>query len=189
MSNVDASNVTTGKPKIGGAVWSATAGAVLPTDATTQLDKAFNSLGYCADDGLDNDFSSSSDPIKAWGGDTVAYVDKNFEDGFVVNYLESLNPNVLKEVAGQEQVTGDLESGMTMKFKEGTRGYRSLVIEMILAEGTVLKRIVVPKCRLEKVDKVTYSDEDAIVYKCTYKAEKDSDGFRHYEYFIKKGGE
>ncbi len=187
MSNVDASNVTTGKPKIGGAVWSALAGSTLPTDAKTQLDKAFNSLGYCSDDGFDNDFSSSRDPIKAWGGDTVAYVDKDASDEFIINYLESLNPNVLKEVFGQDYVTGDLDSGMTVKFKEGTRGYRSLVIEMILAEGTVLKRMVVPKCMLEKVDKVTYSDEDAIVYKCTYKAEKDSNGFRHYEYFVKKG--
>lgn len=187
MSNVDASNVTTGKPKIGGAVWSATAGAALPTDAKTQLDKAFSSLGYCSEDGFINDFSSSKEPIKAWGGVVVGYTDEKFEDGFTVGYIESLNPNVLKEVFGQDQVTGDLDSGMTAKLKEGPKGYRSLVVEMVLAEGTVLKRVVVPKCMLEKVDKVTYSDEDAVVYNCTYKAEKDSDGFYHHEYFVKKG--
>ena len=34
-------NVTTAKPKIGGAVYSAPLGTALPTDATTELDNAF----------------------------------------------------------------------------------------------------------------------------------------------------
>ena len=54
MANVDASNVTTGKPKIGGAVWSAPDGTTLPTSAAVELDKAFKSLGYCSDDGVKN---------------------------------------------------------------------------------------------------------------------------------------
>lgn len=39
-------NVTTAKPKIGGAVYSAPLGTALPTDATTKLDDAFKALGY-----------------------------------------------------------------------------------------------------------------------------------------------
>lgn len=77
--NVDASNVTTGKPKIGGAVWSAPDGTTLPTSAAVELDKAFKSLGYCSDDGVKNKASSSSDSITAWGGDTVLDVDKDFQ--------------------------------------------------------------------------------------------------------------
>ena len=37
------SNVTAGKPKIGGAVFRAALGSTLPTDATTALDAAFKS--------------------------------------------------------------------------------------------------------------------------------------------------
>lgn len=134
MANVDASNVTTGKPKIGGAVWSAPDGTTLPTSADAELDKAFKSLGYCSDDGVKNKASSSSDSITAWGGDTVLDVDKDFSDEFSLTLIESLNIDVLKEVFGQKQVTGDIETGVTVDVKANTRGYRVLVIDMILAE-------------------------------------------------------
>ena len=43
MSN--SSHVTTAKPKVGGAIYSAPLGTELPTDATTALNTAFKSLG------------------------------------------------------------------------------------------------------------------------------------------------
>ena len=44
MPNVD--NVSTGKPKITGAVYRAPLGTALPTDATTALSGAFVDMGY-----------------------------------------------------------------------------------------------------------------------------------------------
>ena len=45
----NASNVTTGKPKKGGAIFRAPAGTTLPTDATTALNEKFVCLGYCGE--------------------------------------------------------------------------------------------------------------------------------------------
>ena len=44
-TNVSADNVSTGTPKVGGAVFYAPVGTALPTDAETPLNEAFLSVG------------------------------------------------------------------------------------------------------------------------------------------------
>jgi len=51
MSN-SAANVSAGKPKVTGAIFSAPAGSTLPTTAAADLDNAFVSLGYVSEDGV-----------------------------------------------------------------------------------------------------------------------------------------
>ena len=69
--SADAQNVSTSKPKVGGAIARAPLGTALPTDATTALNTAFKQLGYISEDGITNGNSPETDVIKAWGGDTV----------------------------------------------------------------------------------------------------------------------
>lgn len=178
----DVKNVTTGKPKVGGAIFRAAVGTDLPTSASATLDTAFVGLGYCGEDGLTNSNSPESDSLKAWGGDTVLNIMTEKTDTFQTSLIESMNVEVLKTVFGDANVTGTLESGITVTANAKELGTHSYVIDMVL-KGAI-KRIVIPNGQITEVGDVTYSDEDAVAYEVTISALPDTAGNTHYEYII-----
>lgn len=174
-------NVTTAKPKIGGAVYSAPLGTALPTDATTKLDQAFEALGYISDEGMTNSNSPESENIKAWGGVVVISVQKEKTDTFKYMLIEALNLHVLKEVYGPDNVSGDLSSGITIKANSKELPHHCLVIETVL-KGGVLKRIVIPSGKVTAIDEITYNDGSVLGYGTTVTAFPNAADDTHYEY-------
>ena len=185
MSN--AQNVTTAKPKVGGAIWSAPSGTTLPTNAITELDAAFKSLGYISEDGLINANTPESENIKAWGGDTVANVQTSKEDTFSFTLIEATNVNVLKEIYGDDNVSGTLETGISIKANNKELEEHVLVVDMVL-KGEILKRVVIPSGKVSEVGEISYVDNEAVGYETTVQAIPDTDGNTHYEYIQKPSG-
>ena len=181
-----ATNVTAGKPKIGGAVFRAPLGTKLPTNPTSELDEAFESIGYCSDDGVTNSNTRESEEIKAWGGDTVLTIQTSKDDKFTMTWIETMNVATLKAVHGDANVNGDLASGITITVnsKELTAG--AYVIDMALRDNAI-KRIVIPNAAVSEVDDVVYSDEEVVGYPVTLTCMPDEAGNTHYEYIIREG--
>ena len=183
MANT-ATNVTAGKPKVGGAIYRAPIGTTLPTDATTALDNAFVGLGYVSEDGLTNDNSPESENIKAWGGDTVLKPQTSKEDTFGFTLIEALNIEVLKTIYGDNNVTGTLATGITVKANNKELDEYVWAIDMVL-RGGALKRIVIPDGKVSEVGTITYADGDAVGYETTLGTSPDAEGNTHYEYIQK----
>lgn len=180
----DSKLVTAAKPKVGGAVYRAPLGTTLPTDAKTALDAAFVSLGYISSDGLVNSNSPTSESTTAWGGDTVLTQQTEKPDTFQFTLLESLNPDVLKAVYGDSNVTGTLATGITVKANSDAQADCCWVVEMVL-KNNVVKRIVIPDAAVSGVGDITYAN-GAVGYSTTLTAVPDEQGQTHYEYILGK---
>lgn len=182
----DATNVTSAKPKVGGAVFVAPLGTPVPKDAKTELNEAFKNLGFVSTEGLKNNNTASTKDTKAWGGATVNTTQTEKTDKFQLELIESLNVDTLKFVYGENNVNGTLETGIAIKVGVEESETQVLVVDMILKDG-ILKRIVAPLAKLTELGEINYNDEDSLGYDVTIAAFLDNDGFSHYEYISKKG--
>ena len=155
---MNAKNVTAAKPKVGGAIWCAPLGTALPTDAKSELDPEFKSLGYI-----------SKRP-----------------DTFQCTLIEAMSVDVLKTVYGADNVTGTLETGITVKASADDLPFYAYVVEMVL-KNNVKKRVVIPCGTVTSVGDITYADGTAVGYQTTITAIADTDGKTHYEYMQSAG--
>ena len=181
-------NVSEAKPKITGSVFKATTDTTPPTSADAELAEAFKCCGYISEDGIAFTKSESSESVKAWGGVVVKHLDGDFSDGFKLKYIEALNEEVLKEYYGEGAVTGTLDTGITINVAPNKQDYKMMVVDMILNKGKVLKRIVIPRCKVTKTSDVTYVDNKTITYEVEYACEEGYDDGSYHKEYIKKAG-
>ena len=178
---MNAKKVTTGKPMIGGSVYAAPIGTTLPTSASATLASAFKELGYISANGIANDMSRSTTPIKAWGGDTVLTTQTEKNDIWTYRLIEALNIEVLKQVFGADNVTVDGSGAVKIAVNSKKLPAQSWVFDMLMSDGSV-KRSVVPEGEITNVGTVNYTDSDAVGYDVTMTAYPDTYGNTHYEY-------
>lgn len=182
MATGTASNVTASKPRTSGCVYRAATTASKPTDATSSLGGAFTSLGYLSEDGITNNNTPTTEQIKAFGGDVVLNTLTGKEDTFKFKLLEALNTDVLSTVYGSGNVSGTLQTGITVQAKSGTLEESMFVIDLIM-KGGVLKRTVIPCASISAMSEIVYKDNEAVGYEITLQATPDASGVTHYDYY------
>lgn len=180
-------NITTGKPKTGGAIWCAPSGTALPTDATTALADTYVNLGYISENGVENDRSVDTTVTKAWGGDPVYVIQNGATDDYKFTMIESLNAEVLKVYNGSDNVSGTPATGMSVKHNSNEMEQRVYVIETIIrtsdGNGTKLRRTVIPHGMISSRESVTFTDSDLVAYGVTVTGMQDAAGNTSYEYY------
>lgn len=174
-----ATNVSTGKPNVTGAVYVGPKTATLPTDATTALPSSFVCLGYVSEDGVENANEMDVSDIKAWGGNIVYSSLTGMTDTFAFKLIESENADVLKAVYGDSNVSVN-NGAVTVNVKAENPVEKIWVFEMAL-RGERAKRIVVPSGAVTARESITYNDSDAIAYGITVTAYPTANG-THQEY-------
>ena len=170
------SNVTVGKPKVGGAIFYAPVGSTLPTDATTALDAAFTGVGYISEDGFTNSITIESETIKDWGGENVLVVQTSKEETYQFTMLEALNPDVLKVVYGDDNVTGTLANGITVRSNAADLEAHAWVIDTIETDGAVVRHVI-PNASVSEIGDVQYVGNAPVSYEITLTAMKGDSAF------------
>lgn len=137
-------NVTFSKPGTSanksGYIWVAPLDTAVPTDATTELDRAFVGLGYLSEDGLTEPASfEPGDDIVAAGGDTVAQADPTFSKTWTGTCIEALNEDLLRVAYGDANVTVTpataTDGSITIKEQAGDIEHHVIVIDEMLKGG------------------------------------------------------
>lgn len=180
-----ATNVTAGKPKTSGAVFTAPVGSTLPTDAVTAINsisEAYKDLGYVSEDGLTESISITTSAIKEWGGSIVLITQDEKTATFKFKLIEYLNKEVQKFANGDANVSGTLEAGMKISVTDVDTDERVLVFWQILRGGIPL-RIVVPRCKITAIGDIVYKGNEAVAYDLTVQAIKNDSG-QYYDKYM-----
>ncbi|MBQ9387121.1 MAG: phage tail protein [Lachnospiraceae bacterium] len=178
-------SITAVKPKVGGALYVAPTTATLPTDFSTALDSAFKSLGYISEDGVKNNNGSTSEELRAWGGEVVHATEKEYKDNYFFTLIEFLNLEVLSIAFGEGNISDIKDGGVTVGHKlqhnNHTHDTMAWVFEMVL-EGDRVMRKVIPCAKVTELGEINFKDSEPVKLDVSLSAFLDSAGNSSYDY-------
>ena len=116
----------------------------------------------------------------------VLVLSNGIEDQFKFKMIQTRDENALKAVFGDANVTvtpaaGGTPEQISIQVNNSEQDAKAWVIDTIL-NGGCLKRIVIPKAKVEAIGDIVYRDNEAIGFDVTLGAIADGSGNSHYEY-------
>lgn len=133
-------NVSYGKFKTGAYFFVAPHGTTLPTDNTTELNEAFENMGFMGDDGFAFDNSVSTNTAQDANGDTIAS-DSAAPTKTMTTTFREIKAASMKVVYGSDNVT-DEDGLLTIHDKGPNNETLSAVIEILLKDGRKDRKVI-----------------------------------------------
>lgn len=163
---------STANPRIWllGDVYFATVGSTAPTDTTTALAAAWKALGLLSDDGLTESREEDSEDKYAWGSILYRTIRSKHKRTFKVTVLEDNKDLFTLVNPGSSAVTATSITTRTVKVP--TSNPQAFVFQV--QDGTIIKRILVPRGEVTEVGDVVYSEGDPAAKELTITVYPDS---------------
>lgn len=127
-------NVLAGIPDVAGGLWVKDliedpsqypkAGADLKTDGWTHV-------GFISEDGVTEANERDTEKVKAWGGDTVRVLQNDHTQTFAFSFFELGNPEVLKLIYGDENVTVGSDGKVEVTQNSKVLPHKSFMIQVL----------------------------------------------------------
>lgn len=181
-----ATNVTAGKPKPAGAIFSAPLGTTAPNSAVAALDNAFKDLGYVSQDGVTRGMSKSTSTVREWGGGAVLVTEDEKTATVKLKLIEYLNTEVQKFVHGSENVTGTLSTGIHIGINDKDTEEHVIVIDQIM-KGGVPQRMVINRGVITEIGDTVFKSNDTVAYDLTILAMIPASGGNKIDEYIGGG--
>lgn len=176
----DVKNITSSNPGRNGVMFRAPIGTDLPTNAVSELNKAFKDLGIVGEDGVTQAITRDTEDIKAYGGDIVYTVQTDFGEEFTMVLYESRNADTLKAVFGDDNVVVGNDGTLTVKHNKAKLPRSSFVFDHEIDQG--VKRQVMEIGQIVSVGDIVNVHSDIVKYELTVKAFPNADGNVLVEY-------
>ena len=181
------SNVLVGAPDVqasGGILVGPTATETTnhPTDATAEIsaELKLKPAGYVSNEGVTKTVDRETTEIDDWNGDDVLILQGKHSVTLKVTFLESANLEVLKMIAGENNVT---ESGGKIKIVDNADElpHRAMAFQIKGSSGAKI-RVFAPDAQVTNVGDVKFVRTDVIKYEATIKCFTDADGNKLYSF-------
>lgn len=163
-----------------GAIASAPVGSTLPTDASTELDPAFETIGLIGPEGFESDPQRTTAEVPVWGGTVARKVTTDFKELFRFTIMESAKAENLERLYGADNVEVGVDGGISVQKNAAMPKPEAWSLTM--KDGDGRRRVVIPKGQLKLNGAVVYVHSDAIKYPVEITGLVDDEGNTSYEY-------
>lgn len=121
--------------------------------------------GYVSEDGVTKTVDRSTDKIKDWNGDTVVIVQSDHSVTLKVTFLEGANAEILKLIAGKENVK---DEGGVLTVIDSAEELPHFSVGFTINGGNGSKILVfAPDAQVTEVGDVSYAKSDVVKYEVT----------------------